>query len=157
MLCHMLVSVERKKNRKRKVQSFGVGVGRRLLFFFFLIAWPEKISSRSWLDPEGGGGGTYIDQVGVEKYSRQPVPRSWGQEYWHAPGTEICCGWSRVKGEGSDLSDGGWGRVGHVENLVTFLRILACTLKWEDCVGFLFKPREVIFFFFGCNLWLVGT
>lgn len=38
-----------------------------------------------------------------------------------------------MKGEGSDLSDGGWGRVGHVENLVTFLRILACTLKWEDC------------------------
>lgn len=63
-----------------------------------------------------------------------------------------------MKGEGSDLSDGGWGRVGHVENLVTFLRILACTLKWEHCVGFLFKPREVIFFLVAlCRLWELSS
>ena len=50
-----------------------------------------------------------------------------------------------MKGEGCDLSDRDEGRVDRVEDLATFIRILACTLKWEDCVGFQFKPREVNF------------
>ena len=44
----MLVSVERKKKQEKEGTKFwGWGGQRVKYFFFFLIVWPEKISSRS--------------------------------------------------------------------------------------------------------------
>ena len=68
-------------------------MGRRLHFFFDSVARKDLIKKLTFdLTLKEGVEGAIKTRLGVEKYSRQPVPRSCGQEYWHAPGTKICCG-----------------------------------------------------------------
>ena len=70
-------------------------MGRRLHFFFFFdsVARKDLLKKLTFeLTLKEGVKEAIKTRLGVEKYSRQPVPRSYGQEYWHAPGTKIPCG-----------------------------------------------------------------
>ena len=90
----MLVSVERKKKQEKEGIKFWDWGGQKVTFFSFdSVARKDLIKKLTFeLTLKEGVKEAIKTRLGVEKYSRQPVPRSYGQEYWHAPGTKIRCG-----------------------------------------------------------------